>query len=200
MVVRMRHLSRPTACLPRRRRNRQARACPCARGGLGSGPTEEAGKNGGYPGEGCSLSDVGGTGTGVRDRPAGSARCHRNGCDCRIWVRRSLPANQLVRSASSSGPRLLQPGMRERCPPYSVAVLAPLVRLRSRDDPDLQRVGFTQHHGTVSVSNVRSHRGRRYFSHLVMKWTTPNGRHHKEVLNWRRDGQFWIWIANYSGT
>jgi hypothetical protein len=60
--------------------------------------------------------------------------------------------------------------------------------------------GFTRHHGTISLSEVRSHNGRRYFSHLVMKWTTSNGTHHKEVLNWRRDGQFWIWIGNFGGT
>jgi hypothetical protein len=60
--------------------------------------------------------------------------------------------------------------------------------------------GFTPHRGTISLSVVRSHQGRQYFSHLVMKWTTSNGRHHQEVLNWGRDGQFWIWLGNYNGT
>jgi hypothetical protein len=60
--------------------------------------------------------------------------------------------------------------------------------------------GFTPHRGTISLSDVRSHRGHRYFSHLVMKWATRNGRHHEEVLNWRRDGQFWIWVGNFGGT
>lgn len=57
--------------------------------------------------------------------------------------------------------------------------------------------GFTPHRGTIALSDVRNHRGHRYFSHLVMKWTTPNGRHHTEVLNWRRDNQFWIWVGNF---
>ena len=44
------------------------------------------------------------------------------------------------------------------------------------------------------------HHGQPYFAHLVMKWTTKNGTHHKEVLNWRKDGTFWLWIGNYGGT
>ena len=58
----------------------------------------------------------------------------------------------------------------------------------------------TRHPGTIYLSTVRKHRGRRYFSHLVMKWITRNGRQHEEVLNWKRDGTFWIWLGNYSGT
>lgn len=57
--------------------------------------------------------------------------------------------------------------------------------------------GFTPHPGTIALSDVRSHQGHPYFSHLVMRWTTRNGRHHTEVLNWRRDGQFWIWVGNF---
>jgi len=57
--------------------------------------------------------------------------------------------------------------------------------------------GFTPHRGTISLSDVRTHRGRRYFSHLVMKWTTSNTVRHREVLNWKRDGQFWIWVGNF---
>lgn len=57
--------------------------------------------------------------------------------------------------------------------------------------------GFTPHRGTIALSDVRTHRGQQYFSHLVMKWTTPNGRHHTETLDWRRDGQFWIWVGNF---
>jgi hypothetical protein len=61
-------------------------------------------------------------------------------------------------------------------------------------------LGFTPHGGTISLSDVRRHLGRRYFSHLVMNWTTRNGRHHRETLNWRRDGPFWIWVGNFGGT
>jgi len=43
-------------------------------------------------------------------------------------------------------------------------------------------------------------RGGRYFSHLVVRWTSPSGRHHKEVLSWRRHGRFWLWTGKYSGT
>jgi len=34
----------------------------------------------------------------------------------------------------------------------------------------------------------------------VTRRTSPNGRHHKEVLSWRRDRRFWIWIGGYTGT
>lgn len=60
--------------------------------------------------------------------------------------------------------------------------------------------GFTPHRGTISLSTVRMHHGQPYFAHLVMKWTTKNGTNHKEVLNWKKDGTFWIWIGNYGGT
>lgn len=60
-------------------------------------------------------------------------------------------------------------------------------------------VGFTPYPCTITLSTVRTHRGHRYFAHLVMKWTA-NGTNHKEVLNWKRDGKFWIWIGNYGGT
>lgn len=61
-------------------------------------------------------------------------------------------------------------------------------------------IKFIPHRGTISLSDVRSHQGHQYFSHLVMKWATPNGRRHTEVLNWRRDNEFWIWVGNYDGT
>jgi len=60
--------------------------------------------------------------------------------------------------------------------------------------------GFTHHPGTINLSTVRMHHGRPYFAHLVMKWTTKDGTHHKEVLDWKRDGTFWIWLGNYGGT
>ena len=60
--------------------------------------------------------------------------------------------------------------------------------------------GFTPHPGTISLSTVRMHHGQPYFAHLVMKWTTKNGTNHKEVLNWKKDGTFWLWIGNYGGT
>jgi hypothetical protein len=60
--------------------------------------------------------------------------------------------------------------------------------------------GFTGHHGTIDLSAVRKHHGQRYFSHLVMRWVTKNGTHHREVLNWRRDHALWLWVGNYSGT
>jgi hypothetical protein len=56
------------------------------------------------------------------------------------------------------------------------------------------------HPGTIALSDVRRHLGRRYFSHLVMNWTTRNGRHHREVLNWRRASGFWLWVGNFGGT
>ena len=61
-------------------------------------------------------------------------------------------------------------------------------------------VGFTPHAGTIRLSTVRMHRGQPYFAHLVMKWTTRDGTRHKEVLNWKKDGTFWLWIGNYGGT
>jgi len=60
--------------------------------------------------------------------------------------------------------------------------------------------GFTPHPGTIYLSAARTHSGHRYFSHLVMKWTTRNGTHHKETLNWKHNGTFWLWIGNYGGT
>jgi hypothetical protein len=58
--------------------------------------------------------------------------------------------------------------------------------------------GFRDQHATISLSRVRLHRGRRYFSHLVMRWTTKHGKHHTETLNWRYDkGVGWLWIGNY---
>jgi hypothetical protein len=57
--------------------------------------------------------------------------------------------------------------------------------------------GFKDQKATIDLSRVRSHKGQRYFSHLVMRWTT-NGRHHTETLNWRYDkGVGWLWIGNF---
>ncbi len=53
------------------------------------------------------------------------------------------------------------------------------------------------HAGTIALSRVRAHRSRRYFSHLVMRWTTKGGRRHKEVLNWRKVGTLWLWAGNF---
>lgn len=56
--------------------------------------------------------------------------------------------------------------------------------------------GFIPQKATITLSAVRTHRGHRYFSHMVIRWKTKNGKHHKEVLNWRRDtgGAGWIWV------
>jgi hypothetical protein len=54
------------------------------------------------------------------------------------------------------------------------------------------------HAGTITLSGVRSHNGRRYFSHMVMRWTTKGGHHHKEVLNWKKINHgMWLWVGNY---
>jgi hypothetical protein len=53
--------------------------------------------------------------------------------------------------------------------------------------------GFTGQAATISLSAVRSHNGRHYFSHLVIRWTTRNGQHHHEALNWKRVNRAWIW-------
>lgn len=54
--------------------------------------------------------------------------------------------------------------------------------------------GFLHQPATISLSRVRKHHGQRYFSHLVMRWTTRSGQHKAERLNWRKDGPFWAWI------
>ena len=51
---------------------------------------------------------------------------------------------------------------------------------------------------TIVLSAVRTHKGQRYFSHLVMRWTTKNGKRHTETLNWRLDkGVGWLWVGNF---
>lgn len=56
----------------------------------------------------------------------------------------------------------------------------------------------TYQKATIDLSGVRTHKGQRYFSHLVMRWTTKNGRHHTETLNWRYDkGVGWLWVGNF---
>jgi len=54
-------------------------------------------------------------------------------------------------------------------------------------------IGFTGQPAIISLSRVRTHHGRRYFSHLVMRWTTRNGQHHQEVFNWRHADRTWLW-------
>ena len=51
---------------------------------------------------------------------------------------------------------------------------------------------------TIDLSRVRTHKGQHYFSHLVMRWTTKNGKHHTETLNWGYDkGVGWLWLGNF---
>jgi hypothetical protein len=58
--------------------------------------------------------------------------------------------------------------------------------------------GFKDQKATIVLSDVRTHKGQRYFSHLVMRWTTKNGKHHTETLNWRYDKPVgWLWLGNY---
>lgn len=58
--------------------------------------------------------------------------------------------------------------------------------------------GVRNQKATIALSRVRTHNGQRYFSHLVMRWTTKNGKHHTETLNWRHDqGVGWLWIGNF---
>lgn len=54
--------------------------------------------------------------------------------------------------------------------------------------------GFIGQPATISLSEVRTHNGQRYFSHLVMRWTTRTGRHMHEVFNWRHIIRSWAWI------
>jgi hypothetical protein len=59
-------------------------------------------------------------------------------------------------------------------------------------------MGIKTQKATIALSDVRTHHGQRYFSHLVMRWTTRNGKHHKETLNWRLDkGVGWLWVGNF---
>ena len=58
--------------------------------------------------------------------------------------------------------------------------------------------GVIDQKATIVLSGVRTHKGQRYFSHLVMRWTTKNGKHHTETLNWRFDkGVGWLWVGNF---
>ena len=58
--------------------------------------------------------------------------------------------------------------------------------------------GVKDQKATIDLSGVRFHKGQRYFSHLVMRWTTKNGKHHTETLNWRFDkGVGWLWTGNF---
>lgn len=55
-------------------------------------------------------------------------------------------------------------------------------------------VGFQRRPATSSLSRVRRHNGHRYFSHLIIVWTSRNGAHHKLVFNWRHDAAMHIWL------
>ncbi|GEM_PF-6948320 len=55
--------------------------------------------------------------------------------------------------------------------------------------------GFTPQRATITLSRVRYHDGRRYFSRLVMRWTAKNGVRHTEILTWRRLRHVgWLWL------
>jgi hypothetical protein len=55
--------------------------------------------------------------------------------------------------------------------------------------------GFSNRPARITLSRVRLHRGRRYFSHLLIVWTGKNGKHHKLVMNWRHNKteHLWLW-------
>jgi hypothetical protein len=58
--------------------------------------------------------------------------------------------------------------------------------------------GVENQKASIDLSRVRIHKGQRYFSHLVMRWTTKNGKHHTETLNWGFDkGVGWLWLGNF---
>jgi hypothetical protein len=58
--------------------------------------------------------------------------------------------------------------------------------------------GVKDQKATIDLSRVRTHKGQHYFSHLVMRWTTKNGKHHTETLNWGYDkGVGWLWLGNF---
>jgi hypothetical protein len=53
--------------------------------------------------------------------------------------------------------------------------------------------GFKNRPATVALSRVRRHRGRHYFSHLTIVWTSKNGKHHRLVSNWRYNATMHLW-------
>jgi hypothetical protein len=54
--------------------------------------------------------------------------------------------------------------------------------------------GFQNRPATIALSAVLRHKGQRYFSHLIIVWTSRNGRHHKLIFNWRHDATMHIWL------
>jgi hypothetical protein len=54
--------------------------------------------------------------------------------------------------------------------------------------------GFQDRPATIALSNVLRHNGQRYFSHLIIVWTSQNGSHHKLVFNWRHNATMHIWL------
>jgi hypothetical protein len=54
-------------------------------------------------------------------------------------------------------------------------------------------IGFTPQRATITLSRVRLHNGHRYFSHLIIKWTTKNGTHHRQIYNWKHLKLGWFW-------
>jgi hypothetical protein len=54
-------------------------------------------------------------------------------------------------------------------------------------------LGFTPQPATITLSRVRLHNGHRYFSHLIIKWTTRNGIRHHEIFNWKHVKLGWFW-------
>lgn len=53
--------------------------------------------------------------------------------------------------------------------------------------------GFKNRPATIALSRVRLHKGRHYFSHLIIVWISGNGRHHKLVFNWRHNATTHTW-------
>ena len=54
--------------------------------------------------------------------------------------------------------------------------------------------GITRHAATVVLSGVRVHNGRKYFSHLVIKWTTKSHKHRQEAFSWQHTNLGWLWF------
>ena len=56
-------------------------------------------------------------------------------------------------------------------------------------------LGFSNRPATITLSGVRLHKSRRYFSHLIIVWTGSDRRHHKLVMNWRfnKTEHLWGW-------
>ncbi len=53
---------------------------------------------------------------------------------------------------------------------------------------------------TILLSQVRVHGGRKYFSHLVIKWTAKGSKRHQEAYDWKHTNLGWMWIYASPGS